>query len=115
MYMIALQIAQPVCLAAQSRSNEAWTWDTRFGHLNFDALRKLARQGMVHGMPLIDQADLLCDACLAGKQRRASFAQQAKYRAVERLELVHGDLCAPVTPATPSGKKYFLLLVDDAT
>jgi hypothetical protein len=28
------------------------------------------------------------------------------------LELVHGDLCGPITPATPGGKKYFLLLVD---
>ena len=40
--------------------------------------------------------------------------QQARYRAKDRLELVHGDLCGPITPATPSGKKYFLLLVDDA-
>ena len=29
------------------------------------------------------------------------------------LELVHGDLCRPITPATPSGNRYFLLLVDD--
>lgn len=28
---------------------------------------------------------------------------------------MHGDLCVPITPANPSGKKYFLLLVDDAT
>jgi hypothetical protein len=26
---------------------------------------------------------------------------------------VHGDLCASVTPATPGGRRYFLLLVDD--
>jgi hypothetical protein len=32
---------------------------------------------------------------------------------MERLELVHGDLCGPVTPATPRGRRYFLLLVDD--
>ena len=38
-----------------------------------------------------------------------------KYRAKERLELVHGELCGPITPATPSGKRYFLLLIDDLT
>ena len=27
--------------------------------------------------------------------------------------MVHGDLCGPITPATPGGKQYFLLLVDD--
>jgi transposase InsO family protein len=26
---------------------------------------------------------------------------------------MHGDLCGPVTPATPGGRCYFLLLVDD--
>jgi hypothetical protein len=29
------------------------------------------------------------------------------------LELLHGDLCGPVSPPTPIGNKYFLLLVDD--
>jgi transposase InsO family protein len=26
---------------------------------------------------------------------------------------MHGDMCGPVTPATPEGQRYFLLLVDD--
>jgi transposase InsO family protein len=26
---------------------------------------------------------------------------------------VHGDMCGPVTPATPGGRRYFLLLVGD--
>jgi hypothetical protein len=29
------------------------------------------------------------------------------------LELVHGDLYEPISPTTPSGNAYFLLLVDD--
>jgi IS30 family transposase len=29
------------------------------------------------------------------------------------MELWHGDLCGPISPATPAGKEYFLLLVDD--
>src|SRR5664279_4401440 len=68
---------------------------------------------MVSGLPLVEHVKQLCDACLAGKQRRAPFAQQAKFQAKDRLELVHGDLCGPISPTTPSGKKYFLLLVDD--
>jgi len=28
---------------------------------------------------------------------------------------VHDDLCGPVSPATPGGRRFFLLLVDDAT
>ena len=37
----------------------------------------------------------------------------AKFRTADTLELVHGDLCGPITPATNSGRWYFLLLVDD--
>jgi transposase InsO family protein len=29
------------------------------------------------------------------------------------MELVHGDLCGPVTPATPSGNRFVFNLVDD--
>jgi hypothetical protein len=29
--------------------------------------------------------------------------------------LVHGNLCGPVTLATPGGRCFFLLLVDDAS
>jgi len=28
---------------------------------------------------------------------------------------MHGDLCGPVTPATPGGRRYFLLLINDAS
>ena len=27
--------------------------------------------------------------------------------------MLHGDLCGPITPPTPSGNRYFLLLIDD--
>jgi transposase InsO family protein len=47
------------------------------------------------------------------KQRRLPFPQQSSFRAKERLELVHGDLCGSVTPAIPGGRCYFLLLIDD--
>jgi transposase InsO family protein len=30
-------------------------------------------------------------------------------------KLVHGDLCGLVTPATPIGKRYFFLLIDDVS
>jgi hypothetical protein len=47
------------------------------------------------------------------KQRRLLFPQQMSFKAKERLELMHGDLCGPVTPATLGGRRYFLLLVDN--
>jgi hypothetical protein len=94
-------------------SESEWLWHAHFEHLNFPALRKLTRDDMVHGLPAVEQVDEICSGCLAGKHRRASFPHQAEYRAERTLELVHEDLCGPISPETPSGSRYFLLLVDD--
>lgn len=68
---------------------------------------------MVRGLPIIEHADQFCDTCVITKQWCSPFPTQAKYRAEHALDLVHGDICGPISPATPGGKKYFLLLVDD--
>jgi transposase InsO family protein len=107
-----VQVAQPLCLAAH-RDNEAWQWHERFEHLHFEALKWLSAKGMVRGMLSFDHVKQFCDVCVLTKPRRLPFPQQSSFRAKERLELVHGDLCGPVTPATPGGRCNFLLLVDD--
>nr|GEY88501.1 zinc finger, CCHC-type [Tanacetum cinerariifolium] len=48
----------------------------------------------------------ICDACLLGKHSRKPFPNQAKFRSKNPLDLVYGDLCGPISPAT---------LVDDCT
>jgi transposase InsO family protein len=70
---------------------------------------------MVRGMSVIKHAEQVSDTCVTTKQRRRPFPQQAKYRAQEQLELIHGNLCRAVTSATPGGRCYFLLLVDDVS
>jgi hypothetical protein len=112
LYVLDIDIARPVCLSAIA-GEDAWHWHARFGHVNFGALRKMAREGLVRGLPLLSQVDQVCEACLAGKHRWMPFLHAAQRRATEVLELFHRDLCGPITPATPSGKRYFLLLVDD--
>ena len=112
LYLLDLKVEQPVCLAAAC-TEEPWLWHGRFGHLSFEALGRLGK--MVTGLPQIKHVDELCDSCLAGKQRRLPFPKTAKYRAQEVLQLVHGDLCGPITPATHGGRRYFLLLVDDCS
>jgi transposase InsO family protein len=112
LYVLDVDIARPVCYAAHAKE-DAWLWHARYGHVNFDALRRMVRDELVRGMPLLNQVDQLCDACLVGKHRRTSFPQRALSRTTKVLELLHGDLCGPISPPTPSGNRYFLLLVDD--
>jgi hypothetical protein len=37
----------------------------------------------------------------------------ANYGVENPFDLVHTDLCGQIRPCTPSGKNYFLLIVDD--
>jgi transposase InsO family protein len=64
-------------------------------------------------MPSFDHMEQFCDVCVLMKQMWLPFPQQLSFRVKERLKLVHGDLCGPITPATPGGRCYFLLLVVD--
>jgi hypothetical protein len=114
LYLLHLKFTQPTCLAVRGRSDEvAWRWHERIRHVNMAALQKLAREELVHGLPEIGQVGQLFETCQAGKQRRTSFPVKVEYQAERRIELVHGDLCGPISPTTSRGNKYFLLLVND--
>jgi hypothetical protein len=66
-------------------------------------------------MPYVDHVKQLYDTCVVTKLKCQPFPCQASYSTTEQLELVHDDLYGPVSLATPRGRCYFLLLVDDTT
>lgn len=53
LYYIRLDNARPVCLTARGMDT-AWLWHGRFGHISFEALRKLSNGDMVRGLPHIN-------------------------------------------------------------
>lgn len=101
LYTLRVRIARPLCLAVRCDAT-LWIWHERFGHLHFDALRKLARQEMVIGLPHLDHVHQLCTDCVTTKLKRRPFPAVAKQRADEPLYLVHGDLCG-LSPRRRSG------------
>ncbi|GJT89188.1 zinc finger, CCHC-type containing protein [Tanacetum coccineum] len=112
LYKASLRIGTLVCLLANLKDN-TWLWHARLGHLNFESLRSMAQRDLVHGIPSIKHTTQICDVCLIGKHSRAPFPKREKARSTSPLDLVYGDLCGPISPPTPSGKKYIFLLVDD--
>uniref|UniRef100_A0ACD5YKV7 Uncharacterized protein n=3 Tax=Avena sativa TaxID=4498 RepID=A0ACD5YKV7_AVESA len=114
LYAVTLNLAAPVCLMA-GKVDEQWWWHTRYMHLHFRALHDLGAKGMVRGMPVIKHTDQFCQGCTIGKMHRTPFPCASAYRVEHVLDLVHGDLCGPITLATMSGNKYFLLIVDDSS
>ncbi|XP_012703648.1 uncharacterized protein LOC105914958 [Setaria italica] len=45
LYILNVQVAQPFCLAAR-QDDKAWQWHERFGHLHFEALKRLSAKEM---------------------------------------------------------------------
>jgi len=48
-------------LAATTVDKTAWLWHMRFGHLNFQSLRKLVVEEMVTGLLVIVVPDNVCE------------------------------------------------------
>jgi transposase InsO family protein len=68
---------------------------------------------MANGIPVVDHVEQVCEGCTLGKQHRSAFPKSSSYIAQKGLELFHTYLCGQITPTTPGGKAYFLLVVDD--
>ncbi|KAM0015872.1 putative malate dehydrogenase (decarboxylating) [Helianthus debilis subsp. tardiflorus] len=99
LYKILLTPGKPICLA-MNLDQEEWVWHARMGHANFGVLQSMARKEMVDGMPYIDHPSKVCEGCLIGKQVRQSFPAESTWRAKEPLQLIHADLCGPITPCS---------------
>ncbi|KAD6119425.1 hypothetical protein E3N88_10696 [Mikania micrantha] len=112
LYKINLAMGTPICLQARI-DDEAWRWHARLGHLNFDSIKNLTTKQMATGIPSINHPTQICESCLVGKHSRQSFPDETSFRATQPLELVHGDLCGPISPATQAVNRYVFLLVDD--
>nr|GEV37469.1 hypothetical protein [Tanacetum cinerariifolium] len=88
-------------------------WHHRYGHLSWNSLNVLQRKNMVKGLPRFTHSQKVCEDCLVGKQHRNSFQSKSTWRASDILQLVHADLCGPVTPVSNSKKRYVITFTDD--
>ena len=65
-----------------------------------------------HLNPLDVIALLVCEPCLEGKMTMRHFKAKC-YRAKEVLNLVHTNLCGPMSTSARGGYEYFITFIDD--
>lgn len=94
-------------------SDLTYLWHQRYGHLSYKGLKTLQTKKMVHGLPQLENSNIVCADCFTGKQNRNVIPKKSKWRASKVLELVHTDICGPVEPISNSGKRYLLCFIDD--
>lgn len=112
LYKIILEPSVSSCMLSKIEDH-TWLWHSRLGHVNFNAMMLMSSTNMVHGLPSLSHPKEPCTGCLMAKQTRKAFPSKSNFCAKKTLELVHGDLCRPISPCTPAGNKYVFLLVDD--
>lgn len=68
---------------------------------------------MVKGFPDMKDLEGKCDDFLVGKKHKDNIPKQAIWRNSKKLELIHFDICGPITPLSNAGNKYFITFTDD--
>lgn len=90
-------------------------WHNRFGHLGMDNVEKLMKDKMVEGMKCSTKVGRksVCEPCIMGKQHRVPYSKGSATRATRPFEVVHSDVCGPMSVDSLGGSKYFITFIDD--
>nr|GFA34986.1 integrase, catalytic region, zinc finger, CCHC-type, peptidase aspartic, catalytic [Tanacetum cinerariifolium] len=104
LYSITLQdtsTPNPICLMAKVTSSQAWLWNRRLSHLNFNTINLLSKNDIVIGLPKLKfTKDHLCSSSELGKAKQKSFQTKTTPSSKRRLQLLHMDLCGPMQMAS---------------
>jgi len=112
MYAITVNVVSPACFKVTTE-DVVHLWHRRYGHLSQKGLKVLVQRNMVRGLPELQESSNVCSDCMIGKQHREPFPKVSNWRATQRLQLIHADVCGPITPESNSKKRYFLTFIDD--
>ncbi|XP_030941382.1 uncharacterized protein LOC115966264 [Quercus lobata] len=77
---------------------------------DFTKIQRLIKDGRLE--PLDFEGFPVCESCLEGKMTKRPFDAKGR-RAQELLELVHTDVCGPMSTQEKGGYEYFITFTDD--
>ncbi|KAL0413214.1 UNVERIFIED_CONTAM: Retrovirus-related Pol polyprotein from transposon TNT 1-94 [Sesamum radiatum] len=85
-------------------------WHARLGHISKDRIMRLVDTKSLE----IDDLDHLptCESCLKGMMTKKPFVGQSVI-AKDLLDLVHTDVCGPLSIPARGGFSYFITFIDD--
>lgn len=100
------------CMNIESNDNDFVKWHKRYGHIGFSGLREIIKKHMVEGLENIKIQDVeFCQPCISGKMTRFPFTERTKAKRI--LEIIHSDVCGPITPSNHDESRYFVTFIDD--
>ena len=85
-----------------------------FGHRDMNAVKAMQSGKLENDFRRIDCGIRnTCEVCTKCKLTRKPFPKNSVTKTGKVLELVYSDICGPMKHTTPSGRRYFLTLIDD--
>ena len=94
----------------KTETNTTYMWHCRLGHIGKKRMRKLHDDGV---LPSFDFESFdTCEACLMGKMTRTPFNGRVE-RVSNLLEIIHSDVCGPMSIPARGGYLYFVTFTDD--
>ena len=93
-----------------SHSDNTYLWHLRLGHINLDRINRLVKDGLLRKLNVGTLP--VCESCLEGKMTKRPFLLKSK-RSKEPLQLVHSDVCSPLSVQARVGYEYFVTFIDD--
>ena len=91
-------------------------WHNRYGHLGYDSILALKDKAMVNGMniAIADGVDRKsCEGCALGKQHRQPFPKKSEHKSCRPLELIHTDVCGPMSIPSVGSSRFVVTFIDD--
>jgi hypothetical protein len=96
---------------AEFRSTSFELWHRKLEHLNKKNINLL--KGMVTSMNISGRNNEPCIPCIHGKQSRKTFLKNGAKRTNNVLQLVHSEVCGPMSNTSYGGARHLLTLTDD--
>jgi transposase InsO family protein len=111
LYRLLFQPLLALVASSNSSGQLCELWHRRMAHLHHGALG--GRREVVTGVPqiIIEHQDV-CRGCALGKFSKASFPSSDS-KSAGILDLVHMDVCGPMSRNSLSGCEYYLTFIDD--
>src|SRR5664279_258896 len=88
----------------------AYMWHCRLGHIGVKRMKKLHSDGLLESLDY--ESFETCEPCLMGKMTRTPFSGSME-RATDLLEIIHTDVCGPMSVSARGGYRYFVTFTDD--
>jgi hypothetical protein len=93
--------------------NPCKLWHRRLGHLNYNVLPSF--QNMVTSMSMfLFEHDSVCRGCALDKNTKKAYPHDNR-KTNGILDLIHSDLCGPMTSLSMNGCLYYIIFIDDCS